>query len=207
MNRTTKISLAVVIGLVTASIGWFAFKKTTPQNDNVVIRELESTAPTQWELAKKLTGRDILEEESVKLELIRSVQSSGGTTSLQALLANNIDVCSESAWPAWINVIARGGKIKALLDICVTTKDNEGGQQGMLVLDDSSIHSIKDLPGKRIAVNVLGAESDYVIRHFLKKMDFQFHRWSWLLCHLNSRSRCFAVIRLMLLASAELLLT
>ena len=169
MNSKIKISLVVVIGLVIASIGWFAFKNTNSNPENVVIRELESTAPTQWDLAKKLTGRDLLLEEGVKLEHVLTVQSSGGTTSLQALLANNIDVCTESAWPPYINIIARGGKIKALLGVTVSTKDNECSRQGLLVLDESNIYTIKDLPGKRIAVNVLGAESDYVIRLYLKK--------------------------------------
>ncbi len=173
MNNKAKalsiVLIAIAIAIAIAGAGWFAYKKSAPKNENVVIRELESTLPTQWELAKKLTGRDILLEEGVKLELIRSVQSSGGTTALQALLANNIDVTSESAWPAWINVIARGGKIKALLPFRVSTKDNDSNRHGLLVLNESSIHSIKDLTGKRIAVNVLGAEADYVIRLYLKK--------------------------------------
>ena len=167
MNNKIKILLVVVIGLVIAGAGWLTFGKFSSKSENVVIRELQSTTPTQWELANKLTGRDVLVEEGVKLETVNSIQSSGGTTTLQALLADNIDVCTESAWPPYI--IARGGKIKALLGIAVSTKDNEGGTQGVLVLDDSSIHTIKDLVGKRIAVNVLGAEADYVIRLFLKK--------------------------------------
>jgi ABC-type nitrate/sulfonate/bicarbonate transport system substrate-binding protein len=169
MNSKLKILFVVVILLAIAGLGWVTFKKFTSKSDSVIIRELQSTAPNQWELAKKLTGRNILVEEGVKLDLISTIQSSGGTTALQALLADNIDVCSESAWPPYINIIARGGKIKALLGITVSTKDNEAGKQGLLVLEDSSIHTIKDLVGKRIAVNVLGAEADYVIRLFLKK--------------------------------------
>ncbi|MEI7788951.1 MAG: ABC transporter substrate-binding protein [Chlorobiaceae bacterium] len=169
MKSKLKILFVVVILLAIAGLGWFALNKFTFESDSVVIRELQSTAPNQWELAKKMTGRDILVEEGVKLDLISTIQSSGGTTALQALLANNIDVCSESAWPPYINIVARGGKIKALLGITVSTKDNEAGRQGLLVLEDSRIHTIKDLVGKRIAVNVLGAEADYVIRLFLKK--------------------------------------
>jgi ABC-type nitrate/sulfonate/bicarbonate transport system substrate-binding protein len=37
------------------------------------------------------------------------------------------------------------------------------------VLEGSGIHSIKDLAGKRIAVNVLGAEADFIIRTFLQQ--------------------------------------
>ena len=168
MNNKLKIVAGLIIAVATAGIGWFILKKSTPQSENVVIRELQSAAPTQWELTKKLTGRDVLLEEGVHLEPIKSIQTGGGTVSLQALLANNIDT-GGSAWPAWINIIAREGKIKALLGTSVSTKENEGNAGGLMVLDESSIHSIKDLVGKRIAVNVLGAEADYVVQLLLKK--------------------------------------
>jgi ABC-type nitrate/sulfonate/bicarbonate transport system substrate-binding protein len=87
---------------------------------------------------------------------------------LQALLAKNVDTAG-SAWPAWINIVASGGRIKALLGTTVSTKNNKSGTSGLLVLEESSVRTIKDLAGKRIAVNVLGAEADYVIRQYLKK--------------------------------------
>lgn len=161
------ILLTAVIAVALAGAGWLAFNKTQSTPETVAIRVLESTGPTQWELVKKLTGRDILLEEGVTLEPIQSVQSGGGTVSLQALLANNVDTAG-SAWPAWINIIAHGGKIKALLGTIVSTKENKSGTSGLLVLEDSSIRTIRDLVGKRIAVNVLGAEADYVIRQYLK---------------------------------------
>ncbi|MEI7788949.1 MAG: ABC transporter substrate-binding protein [Chlorobiaceae bacterium] len=169
MKNKAKLLSIILIIIAIAGAGWFAYKKSAPKSENVVIRELESTVPTQWELAKKLTGRDILVEEGVIREPINTIQSSGGTTALQALLANNIDVSTSSAWPPFINIFARGGKVKALLGTAISRKDNECGRSPLLVLDDSSIHTIKDLAGKRIAVNVLGAEADYVIRLYLKK--------------------------------------
>ena len=165
MNTFSKI-LAVALALVLTL--WFVYSKVLTKADTVAIRVLESTAPSQWELVKKLTGRDILVEQGVILEPIQSVQSGGGTVSLQALLANNVDTAG-SAWPAWVNIIARGGKIKALLGTIVSTKDNKSGNSGLLVLEGSKIRTINDLIGKRIAVNVLGAEADYVIRQYLKK--------------------------------------
>ena len=167
MNKKLQIVLLAAVAAIVAGVGWFAAHQTK-KSESVAIRVLESTGPTQWELVKKLTGRDLLVEEGVKLEQIRTVQNGGGTVVLQALLANNIDT-GGSAWPAWINIIARGGKIKALLGTSVSTKDNNSGKGGLLVLDGSDIKTIKDLSGKRIAVNVLGAEADYVIREYLKK--------------------------------------
>jgi ABC-type nitrate/sulfonate/bicarbonate transport system substrate-binding protein len=104
----------------------------------------------------------------VQLEQIPGIQGGGGTVALQALLADNVDSAG-SAWPAWINIVAKGGKIKALLGTIVATKSNQPGNSGLLVLQESGIHTVKDLAGKKIAVNVLGAEADYVIRQYLKQ--------------------------------------
>lgn len=168
MSNRIKVLTVAVIAVTIAVAGWAITKRNKPKSAEVAIRVFESTSPNQWELVKKLTGRDILVEEGVKLEPINSIGSGGGTTALQALLAKNIDTAG-SAWPAWVNIIAGGGRIKALLGTTVSTKDNKSGKSGLLVLEESSIRTIKDLPGKRIAVNVLGAEADYVIRQFLKK--------------------------------------
>jgi ABC-type nitrate/sulfonate/bicarbonate transport system substrate-binding protein len=164
-NNKIIIALAITVSIAIGAGLVFATKKSEPKK-LVTIRVLESTAPNQWEIAKNLTGRDILEEEGVKLERISGVQSTGGTQTLQALLANNIDY-GGSHWPAWINIIAAGGKIKAVVTGGVTTKETVSN--GFVVLENSDIHSAKDLVGKRIAVNVLGAENDYVVRQYLKQ--------------------------------------
>lgn len=167
--KTSKIIVLAVVILVIGGAGWFVSKKSQAKSNDVAIRVFESaTSPTQWELVNKLTGRDILKEEGVKLASVPSVGGGGGTTALQALLAKNVDTAG-SAWPAWINIVASGGRIKALLGTTVSTKNNKSGTSGLLVLEESSIRTIRDLAGKRIAVNVLGAEADYVIRQYLKK--------------------------------------
>ncbi|GAM10280.1 alkanesulfonate transporter substrate-binding subunit [Geobacter sp. OR-1] len=169
MSNKIKILTIAIIVVAIAGAGWFFTKKSQATTGDVAIRVFETTSPNQWELVKKLTGRDILAEEGVMLAPVPSVAGgSGGTTALQALLAKNVDTAG-SAWPAWINIVASGGRIKALLGTTVSTKDNKSGTSGLLVLEESSIRTIKDLAGKRIAVNVLGAEADYVIRQYLKK--------------------------------------
>jgi ABC-type nitrate/sulfonate/bicarbonate transport system substrate-binding protein len=169
MHRQTKTLITVVIVVAIAGAGWLLARTADHGPRNVAIRVLESTTPNQWELVKKLTGRDILAEEKVTLEAVHSVGGGGGgTTALQALIANNVDTAG-SAWPAWINIVASGGKIKAVLGTIVSTRDNKSGTSGLLVLEESGIHTVKDLVGKRIAVNVLGAEADYVIREYLKQ--------------------------------------
>ena len=167
MDRKVYLFSIAVIIIAAAGSGFFFSDEYRPNEETVTIRILDSTTPTDLELAEQLTGKDLLAQEGVKLEKITTIQSTGGTVALQALLANNVDTAG-SAWTAWINIIASGGKIKVLLGTIVVTKDNPGNG-GLLVLEDSSIRSIPDLAGKKIAVNVLGAESDYVIRQNLKK--------------------------------------
>jgi ABC-type nitrate/sulfonate/bicarbonate transport system substrate-binding protein len=167
MNNKANIVIAALIALSIGGGIWFGMKTSRQKTETVVIRELQTTAPTQWELIKKLTGSDILAEEDIRVETVSSIQN-GGTVSLMALMANNIDT-GGSMYPAWVNIIARGGKIKALLGTSVSTIENEGNTGGLMVLEESNIHSIRDLPGKRVAVNVLGAEEDYVLQYLMKK--------------------------------------
>lgn len=164
-NKIILISVAVIAITILGAV-LLIISKEKQKKELVTIRVLDSSAPSQWEISKKLTGRDVLAEEGVKLERISGVQSTGGTQTLQALLADNIDY-GTSYWPAWINIIAAGGKIKAVVTGGVTTKDT--ASNGFVVLENSDIHTARDLVGKKIAVNVLGAEADYVVRQYLKK--------------------------------------
>jgi len=159
------VAILLLVAVV-AGVAWHVQSKRKAQSGNVPIRLLESVAGNEFELAQALTGKDFLKEEGVTLERINSVESGGGTVAIQALMANNIDYAG-SAWPAWINAIASGAKIKAVVSSNATSKLNPGN--GLVVLDNSNIHTVKDLVGKRIAVNVLGASADYEIRDYLRQ--------------------------------------
>ncbi|GAM10279.1 alkanesulfonate transporter substrate-binding subunit [Geobacter sp. OR-1] len=163
--KTTKI-IILAVAVAIAGGGWFLTSKESHAEKEVAIKVGESTTtPNSFELAQKLTGRDILKEEEVSLERIPIQGGGGGTVTMQALLAGNIDVAGGSI-SVWVNAISKGAKVKLLFPGSATEKPEHSG---LLVLEESNIHTIKDLVGKKIAVNVLGAEADFIIRTFLKQ--------------------------------------
>jgi ABC-type nitrate/sulfonate/bicarbonate transport system substrate-binding protein len=168
MKRITKISLIVSVILTFGAAGLLVGKDEKQDKDSIVPIKVSriATSPTEWELVSALTGRDILKEEGVEIKEV-----SGGSTGwlfMLILLNGDVDV-SGGGWPGWINARARGGKIKAVLSGSSSYHYWPGRQAGLLVLENSSIHSIKDLEGKTIAVNLLGLTGDYVVRTMLKK--------------------------------------
>lgn len=167
MSININVLSIAVIAIVIIGAGLFFMSEEKPKDRIVTIRILDDpTRLNDWEIVKKMTGRDFLAEEGIKLELINSVQSTGGTQSLQALLAKNIDFAG-SSWTSWINVIGSGGKIKAVVGRSVRSKDDPSFT--WVVLNDSKIHTANDFVGKKLALNVLGAEVDYVMREYLKQ--------------------------------------
>lgn len=165
MNNNTKyLSVAVIVVAIIGTGVFFTDGEKT--NEEIVpIRESVSTTPNNFEIVKKLTGRDIPGEEGVRIEPITVQGGEGGTVTMQALLADNLDTAGGSI-SIWVNVISKGSKVKLLLPGSITEKPEHSG---LLVLENSSINSIKDLAGKKIAVNVLGAEAEFIIKTFLKQ--------------------------------------
>lgn len=167
MNNSVKVWLIAIVIFAILGTGLFFAQEDKRVETIVPIRILDSPdTVNNWEIAKELTGRDFLEEESITLELINSVQSTGGTQSLQALLAKNIDFAG-SSWTSWINVISSGGKVKAVVGRSVRSMDDPSFT--WVALNDSKIHTASDFVGKKLALNVLGAEVDYVMREYLKQ--------------------------------------
>jgi ABC-type nitrate/sulfonate/bicarbonate transport system substrate-binding protein len=113
-----------------------------------------------------------LQEEGVKIQLVPGLGGVGPR--FQALLAGQLDI-EGAFWVGWINVIARGGQIKAVDSTLAITKEMNG-RSGILVLENSPIRSISDLRGKSIAVNILGMDADYSIQMMLQKNGVSYNQ-------------------------------
>jgi ABC-type nitrate/sulfonate/bicarbonate transport system substrate-binding protein len=100
-----------------------------------------------------------------KLELKQVGVVTGGPESIQAVATDQTDV--GGAFPsAVIKLIAAGGPIKAVIG---QFGADDKAYSGLYVPEDSSIKTAKELIGKKIGVNTLGANSEAVIHLWLKE--------------------------------------
>ncbi len=97
------------------------------------------------------------------IELKNIGYASGGPESLFALASGHVEIGS-AATSAVINSIANGNQFIAAYP---SNGINDQVQSIFYVPEDSPIHTIKDLAGKSIAVNTLGAHLDYTVQEAL----------------------------------------
>ena len=151
-SRKLLLSAAILFGLTGAASA-----------EEVKLRYLASQGGlAAHELAKELgyfdgTGVDV---ETVGY-------AAGGPASLFALASGDVEIGS-AATAAVLNSIIGGNDFVAAYP---SNGINNEVQSVFYVLDDSPIKSIKDIAGKTIAVNTLGAHLDYTIREALHSVD------------------------------------
>lgn len=127
--------------------------------EDVTLRFLTSHGGVSaHELAREL---GYFEGAGITLEQVG--YAGGGPESLFALASGSVDIGS-AATSAVINAIASGNDFIAAYP---TNGISDDVQSVFHVLEDSPITSIKDIAGKTIAVNTLGAHLDYTIREAL----------------------------------------
>jgi ABC-type nitrate/sulfonate/bicarbonate transport system substrate-binding protein len=137
-----------------------AARAEAPDANPVVIRYLSDHGfVPAYELADAL---GFLKGKGIRLE--NKGYATGAPQNLAALAAGSIDLAS-AATPAIINAIAGGAKI---LSIAPRAGINKDVNSKFFVLDSSLIKDAKDLKGKSIAINVLGAHLDYTIQEYLR---------------------------------------
>jgi NitT/TauT family transport system substrate-binding protein len=88
----------------------------------------------------------------------------GGVISV-ALASGGVDIGQIGLGPA-INAISRGASVK------IVAGSGRAGE-GFVVRNDSTIHSMKDLRGKRVSIPARGSMQDYVLRKSLAANGMQ----------------------------------
>ncbi len=173
MNNNIKTA-AIIIGIaliLTAGLFWVKDSKTenntdTKPKEDVEIRYLSSTTIVEpYEFAKELGYLK-------GINITRAGSYTGGPEDIIAVASGSTDI-GHSAWVAIINAKARGSEIKAFAAPMGNSPSSwyEGTPylSKWIVLENSSIKSAKDLVGKKIAVNTIGAHVDYVTREYLAR--------------------------------------
>lgn len=94
------------------------------------------------------------------LTLKRVGDVTGGPQALQALVSNQTDIGGSAFYGAIAQLVATGAPIKAVIPFYGS---NETTNSQLVVLDESPIQDAKDLVGKKIAVNTLGANAEAVL--------------------------------------------
>ncbi|QCR33382.1 ABC transporter substrate-binding protein [Lysinibacillus sp. SGAir0095] len=90
---------------------------------------------------------------------------SGGPESIQLTGTGEIDFGSAFNG-AIVKAVSKGAKLKSVVG---SYGSDEYTYMGVYVLEDSGIQSAKDLIGKKIGVNTLGAHAEFVIKDFLRQ--------------------------------------
>lgn len=99
----------------------------------------------------------------LKLQWVGNVL--GGPESIQAVSLRNVDF-GTAAIGSVIKLIAAGAPVKQVI---ATSGIDDLTWGGYFVVEDSPIHSARDLIGKQIAVNTLGAHAEFMIREYLTR--------------------------------------
>jgi len=92
-------------------------------------------------------------------------ESVGGPQSIQLTATGDIDFGS-SFNGAIIKAIANGARIRAVLG---SYGSDELSPMGFYVLEDSPIRSARDLIGKKVGMNILGAHAEFILTDFLRQ--------------------------------------
>ncbi len=156
LRRSGGRALALSAGLFLAASAQFA---VAAEPEPVTIRFLASQGGlAAHELADAL---GYFKDTGITLKDVGYAQ--GGPASLFALASGDVELGS-AATAAVLNSVASGNDFVAAY---ASNGINKTTESIFYTLEGSPIHSIKDLAGKTIAVNTLGAHLDYTIREAL----------------------------------------
>jgi ABC-type nitrate/sulfonate/bicarbonate transport system substrate-binding protein len=84
----------------------------------------------------------------------------GGPQALQALVSNQVDIGGSAFYGAIAQLVGTGAPIKAVVP---SYGSNEKSNTKVVALKDSGIRTARDLIGKKVAVNTLGANYEAVL--------------------------------------------
>ncbi|MDR2689472.1 MAG: ABC transporter substrate-binding protein, partial [Azoarcus sp.] len=90
---------------------------------------------------------------------------------IQTLLSGDVDISSSSFNSAIVKVVASGAPVTAVIASYGYDSDDDGFliKGGFFVREDSGISGPRDLIGKKVAVNALGAQAELCLSEYLQR--------------------------------------
>ncbi|GAB2980540.1 ABC transporter substrate-binding protein [Nocardioides montaniterrae] len=143
--------LAVIILALLAALGSLTACSASAEGDKNTIRYQSYAGAVDALLFADALGK----LDGLHLKRVGDV--TGGPQALQALVSHQTDIGSSAFYGAIAQLVAGGAPIKAVFP---SYGYDEKSNEKLVVLDGSSISSAKDLIGKKVAVNTLGANSE-----------------------------------------------
>ncbi|MCH4249067.1 MAG: ABC transporter substrate-binding protein [Acinetobacter populi] len=92
--------------------------------------------------------------------------ATGGPQGLQAALSGDVDISSTSFVGSIVNIVASNAPVVAVVAGYGSPPDDN---KGYYVLEGSPIKQQRDLIGKKVAVNILGAQAEFILKEWLKR--------------------------------------
>lgn len=92
--------------------------------------------------------------------------ATGGPQGLQAALTGDVDISSTSFVGSIVNIVASNAPVVAVAAAYGSPPDDN---KGYYVLEGSPIKQQRDLIGKKVAVNILGAQAEVMLKEWLKR--------------------------------------
>lgn len=158
-RRFKSLGQLSVLSLMALSLIACSKQSDTPANQ---VHELRYQSLTSVVSLPEL-AEDLGYLGDLKLKYVGSVQ--GGPQDLQALTTGDVDVATAFDG-AIIKLAAAGIKIKAVI---ASYGSDDKSWVGYYVPNNSQIHSARDLIGKKVAVNTLGAHYEFVLKDYLAR--------------------------------------
>lgn len=155
-RRTLAALAAVVVGLLAAACGGSPQAQVTEDGKTVVRYQGWASQVGFAELAEDLGYFD-----KVQLEWVGDTTS--GPQDIQSVATGQVDV-GGAFNGAIVKLAATGAPITSVLGYYGADKDS---YSGYFVLEDSPIRSARDLVGKKVGMNTLGAHHEFIVREWL----------------------------------------
>lgn len=151
MNKNLKYLIGIIAIIVIAGVGYYFTREegTSPSNNEEQLVKLKLGYIPIADCAQAYIAKDkgFFEKQGLDVELVKL---SGGAKILEALAGNSVDIAFSNVVSV---MLANNGGLEFRAITGGPRSDKNHKETAILIRDNSEIKTLKDLEGKKIAVN------------------------------------------------------